>query len=180
LKSDPFHLQALRKDSEDLLPRHAHPIGTVRVDATHVKQLRHSAVCWEGMELRFPVTVDEPPSRGGDATGPAPLSYFVLGAATCLLTQLAKLSMLRELEVDSLSITARGHFERKMEGAFTDVTYEVRIAGAEEGARVEQLCRDAEKQCFASNTLRKAIDLVTTIEYNGRHLVTFPSRQTTP
>jgi uncharacterized OsmC-like protein len=107
LKSDPCHLEALQKDNEDLLPGNAHAFGTVRVDATHTKQLRHSAVCWEGTELKFPLTVDEPPSRGGDATAPAPMSYFVLGAATCLLTQLAKLSMLGELEIESLSITAQ-------------------------------------------------------------------------
>jgi uncharacterized OsmC-like protein len=174
LKSDPSHIQALQKDGEDLLPDHAHPIGIVRVDATHMKQLRHSAVCWEGTELKFPLTVDEPPSRGGDATGPAPLSYFVLGAATCLLTQLAKLSMLGELQIDSLSVTARGHFERKLEGAFTDLIYDVRITGTEGDARVEKLCRDAERQCFASNTLRKAIDLVTNVDYNGRRLVALP------
>jgi uncharacterized OsmC-like protein len=174
LKSDPSHLQALQKDNEDLLPSHAHPIGTVRVDAVYVKQLRHSAVCWEGAELKFPLTVDEPQSRGGDATGPAPLSYFVLGAATCLLTQLAKLSMLGELQIDSLSITARGHFERKLEGSFTDIIYDVKITGAEGESRVEKLCRDAERQCFASNTLRKAIDLVTNIDYNGSRLVTLP------
>jgi uncharacterized OsmC-like protein len=180
LKSDPSHLQALERDNEDLLPDHAHPIGTVRVDATHLKQLRHSAVCWEGTEFKFPLVVDEPPSRGGDATGPAPLSYFVLGAATCLLTQLAKLSMLGELKIDSLSITTRGHFERKLEGAFTDITYGVKITGTEGDARVEKLCRDAEKQCFASNTLRKAIDLITNVDYNGRRLVTLPSHPKTP
>ena len=175
MKSDPSHLQALRRDNDDLLPGNARPIGTVRVDASHTGQLHHSAVCWEGTEFRFPLIVDEPPSRGGDATGPAPLSYFVLGAATCLLTQLAKLSMLGELKIDSLSITARGHFERKMEGAFTDMIYDVKISGTEGDARVEKLCRDAERQCFASNTLRKAVDMVTNVDYNGRRLVTLPS-----
>jgi len=172
LKSDPYRLEALQKDNEALLPDNSHAFGTVRVDATHTKQLRHSAVCWEGAELKFPLTVDEPPSRGGDATAPAPLSYFVLGAATCLLTQLAKLSMLAELKIDSLSITARGHFDRTMEGAFTDMIYDVKITGTEGDARVEKLCRDAERQCFASNTLRKAIDLVTNVDYNESRLIT--------
>jgi uncharacterized OsmC-like protein len=150
------------------------------VDATHVEQLRHSAVCWEGTELKFPLTVDEPPSRGGDAVAPAPLSYFVLGAATCLLTQLAKLSLLRELQIDSLSLMARGHFERKLKGAFTDVIYDVSITGTEGTAHVEKLCRDAEMQCLASNTLRKAVDLTTNVEYNKRPLVTLPSHPETP
>lgn len=171
MKSDPSHLKALQKDNDELLPDSVRPIGTVRVDASHARQLRLSAVCWEGTEFKFPLTVDEPPFRGGDATGPAPLSYFVLGAATCLLTQLAKLSMLGELKIDSLSITARGHFDRKIEGAFTDMIYDVKISGTEGDARVEKLCRDAERQCFASNTLRKAIDLVTNVDYNGRRLV---------
>jgi uncharacterized OsmC-like protein len=180
LKSDPSHLQALRNDNEDLFLNGAHSIGTVRVDATHIRQLRHSAVCWEGTELKFPLTVDEPPSRGGDAAAPAPLSYFILGAATCLLMQLAKLSLLRELQIDSLSLTARGHFERKPEGAFTDIIYDVSLTGAERTAHVEKLCRDAEKQCFASNTLRKAVDLTTNVEYNKRPLVTLHSRTETP
>jgi len=172
LKSDPAHLAALKEDMEELLPGNARPIGTVRVDAVHSHQLRLASVCWEGEGLKFPVTVDEPPSRGGDAGAPAPLSYFILGAATCLLTQFSKLAMLGELKVDSLSMTARGHFERKIEGAFTDVTYDVKIAGSEAPATIEKLSRDAERQCFASNTLKKALKLTTNVDYNGSHLLT--------
>ncbi len=126
--------------------------------------------------MTFPVTVDEPPARGGDGAGAAPLSYFILGAAACLLTQYAKMAILEELSVDSLSMTARAHFERKVEGAFTDIIYDIRISGAENSARIEKLCRDAEGRCYASNTLRKAVPMLTNIEYNGKRLVSLPSR----
>jgi len=175
LKSDPARLKALQEDKEDFLPRGAHPVGTVRVDVSYERQLLHSATCWEGTELKFPVTVDEPPSRGGDGAAPAPLSYFVLGAAACLLTQLAKLAMLDELKINSMSMSARGHFNRKLGGTFSELVFDVKISGAEKSARVKRLSRDAEGQCYASNTLKKAVKLVTNIEYNGGLLLTLSS-----
>jgi len=160
---------------DDLLPGNARPVGTVRVDVAHSHQLRLSSVCWEGEGLKFQVTVDEPPSRGGDAAGPAPLSYFVLGAAACLLTQFAKLAMLEELNVDSLSMTARAHFDRNLGGAFTEISYDVKMLGTEEEARIVKLSREAERQCFASNTLRKALKMATDVEYNGKHILSLTS-----
>jgi uncharacterized OsmC-like protein len=171
LKSDPSHLAALQDDRKDLYPGGARPVGTVRVDLSHERQLLSSAVCWEGSELKFPLIVDEPPSRGGDGSGPAPLSYFVAGAAACLLTQLSKLALLRELEVDSISMTAHAHFDRKLDGSFTDVTFDVKMTGTEDAAAIEAMARDAERQCYASNTLRKAVKLASNIEYNGKMLV---------
>jgi uncharacterized OsmC-like protein len=160
---------------KELLPGNSRPVGTVRVDVVHSRQLRLSATCWEGEGLKFTMTADEPPSRGGDAAGPTPLSCFVMGAATCLLTQFAKLALLGELKIDSLSMTAKGHFDRKLEGTFTDITYDVKIAGTEDEARIEALSREAERQCFASNTLKRALRLVTNVEYNGKALLTFPA-----
>ena len=171
MKSDPAHAEALRRDMEERLPSGARPVGTVRVDVNHIRQLTLSSVCWEGAGLRFPLKVDEPPSRGGDAEGPAPLSYFVLGAASCLLTQFAKISMLEELKVDSLAITARAHFDHKIEGAFTDIIYDVTIVGREEGDSIIGLSQKAEKLCFASNTLKKVVKLTTNVTYNGEKII---------
>ncbi len=175
MKSDPAHMPSLRRDNDDLLPG-SKSVGTVRVDIVNSRQLQHLATCWEVEGLKFEATVDEPPSRGGDASGPAPLSYFVMGAAACLLTQLGKLALLRDLKVDSLSMVARAHFDRQMEGAFTDIIYDVKVFGGEEDASIVTLSRDAERQCFASNTLRKAVKLVTNVEYNGKRLLTLPAR----
>ena len=180
MKSDPSHLLALQRDMEEILPGSVRPVGTVKVDANHIQQLRLSATCWEGADFNFSLGVDEPPSRGGDAGGPAPLSYFILGAATCLLTQFAKLALLGELRIDSLSMTARGHFDRKVEGAFTDLIYDVKISGQEGASRIEKLSRDAERRCFASNTLKKAVKLVTNVDYNGKHLVMLQSSPSIP
>jgi uncharacterized OsmC-like protein len=171
LKSSQKHLNSLRKDMDELLPGHGRPIGTVRVDVQHIEQLRLEAVCWEGTDYKFKVTIDEPPSRGGDAAGPAPLSYFVLGAATCLMTQYVKIIILNGLKLDSISMRARGHFDRQIEGAFTDIVYDVRLTGSEDSDRIRALAKDAEEHCFATNTLKRAIRLVTNVEYNGQRLV---------
>lgn len=160
---------------DELLPGHGRPVGTVRVDVRHVEQLHLEAVCWEGTDYKFKVTVDEPPSRGGDAAGPAPLSYFILGAATCLLTQYAKIAILNGLQLDSISMTARGHFDRQVEGAFTDITYDLCLTGREDPDRIRALAKDAEEHCFASNTLKKVVKLFTNVEYNGRRLLTLTS-----
>jgi uncharacterized OsmC-like protein len=170
MKWNPSHLPALKKDMEQLLPKVARPVGTVRVDIHHAEQLRLSAICWEGDELRYSMLVDEPPSRGGDGSAPAPLSYFVLGAGACLMTQIAKLAILDNLDISSLSMSVRGHFDRVLRGSFTDIIYDIQMTGGESIGRVRRLCKEADEHCFASNTLRSSVRLVVNITYNGQKL----------
>ena len=97
-------------------------IGTQRVDVELAEQLRFKA-----SSGRFSFTIDEPPERGGTDAGFPPLAYFVAGAVSCLLTQYAKLAIAKDVRLTSMKAVARGHFDRRMGGAFTDMIYEIAI-----------------------------------------------------
>src|SRR5207249_10102820 len=73
-------------------------IGTIRVDAAQVEQLRHEVTPHPHAHHRL--IVDEPRERGGTDAGPSPLQVFLAGALTCLLNQFIKLAMARRLAID--------------------------------------------------------------------------------
>lgn len=140
-------------------------IGTQRVDIELVEQLR-----FEASSGRFGFTIDEPPERGGTDVAPAPLAYFVAGAASCLMTQYAKLAIVKDVQLKSMKAVARGHFDRRVSGAFTDMIYEIAIeSGADEDA-VRAIAREAELMCFVHNTLKNLVRMETRVTLNGKRL----------
>jgi len=142
--------------------------ASVRVDVSHVGNLRLKAKAWEGGGIEF--EIDEPPERGGGGAGPAPLPLFIAGASSCFLMQCAKLAITRALEIDRLSITAVGRFDRRLDMGFREIVYDLRVegkAGDEEGVR---MLLDAERMCFTHNTLKKCVPLKVRLFYNDRLL----------
>lgn len=123
----------------------------------------------------FQFLVDEPSERGGTDTAPNPLAYFLAGAATCLLSHYMLRAIADEMELDELSLAARGQFNRRLfGGAFTKVVYDVRITSSEKHARIEELARTAEEMCYAHNTLANAgVELVHNVHVNGERIATF-------
>ncbi len=160
-------LDALRADMSERTATGPRRVGTVRVDVRHVTGVRFEATCWEGGGQKHVIRVDEPSERGGDGLAPAPLSYFVAGAASCLLTQYAKLAALEQVAVTGLELIARGHFDRSIGGSFEDVIFDVRITSNENPGRIRELSERAEQMCFASSTLKKCLTLTTNVYHNG-------------
>jgi uncharacterized OsmC-like protein len=137
-------------------------IGTVRVDLRNVEQLRFQAHS-EGFE----VVVDEPTQRGGTNKGLHPLGYFILGAASCFLTQFARVAIIRKLKIDTMEMTARAHYDRTKLRRFTDIIYDVRLTGDESRKKVLDLLHEAENRCFAHQSLRQSVPLTTNLSLNG-------------
>lgn len=148
--------------------------GTHRVDVEHLEQLT-CEIKTKGGPKQYAFVSDEPRERGGLEKGAAPLQYFLAGAGSCLLTHYARLAIAEDVSIDTLALTVIGHIDRSLEGGFTDILFEVRMSSKEPNERIVDLASQAEKHCFVSNTLKKAIPMKTKIYNNMGLLYTFES-----
>ncbi len=140
--------------------------GAERVD---LKKVSHLAL--EARKRDFVFLVDEPPERGGTDRGPNPLAYFIAGAASCLMNQYATLAIARGVSLDRMELTARGHFDRKIGGAFDEMVYDLRLESPAPEETILDLSKEAEKMCYAHNTLKKAgVKMVTNLFLNGKQI----------
>jgi len=140
-------------------------IGTHRIDIELVEQLRFQASFG-----RFSFVIDEPPERGGTDAGLPPLAYFLAGAASCLMTQYAKLAIAKDVTLTSLRTVARGHFDRRIGGAFQDMIYEIAIESPASTDAIREIAREAELMCYAHNTLKNSVQMKTNLTLNGKPL----------
>ena len=81
-------------------------------------------------EPEFTLTVDEPEERGGRNQGPPPLAYFLTGVGTCLLMQVARLIIARDLDLRVLGMHMRGERERQVGGGFLHIIQEIDAEGS--------------------------------------------------
>ena len=140
--------------------------GAERVDLKHLDHLT-----MEARKRHFTFLVDEPTERGGTDKGPNPLAYFLAGAASCLMNQYATDAIYRDIKLDKFEITARGHFDRRLGGAFSDMVYDLRITSEASKDQILSLAKEAEEMCYAHNTLKKAgVKMVSNIFLNGQRI----------
>jgi uncharacterized OsmC-like protein len=99
------------------------------------------------------------------------LAYFLAGAASCLMNQYAVLAIDRGVRFEEFEMTARGHFNRKLGGAFNEIVYELKISSRASAGKILGISKEAERMCYAHNTLRKAgVKMVTKINLNGNEI----------
>lgn len=176
LSSDPAVIKRvrdyieMRRSSKD-----AWLSAVVRVEMEHVEHFHFKGHSSEGGS--FSIDIDEPPERGGYGRGPTPLNYFLLGSASCLLMQWAKLALLEGLKIDSLKASVRGYLDRRIEGSFKEIVFDITMTGSESPERMKEFAREAEKLCFVHNTLKNALTLTTNIKMGEE---TVYSSKTTP
>jgi uncharacterized OsmC-like protein len=125
--------------------------GAERVDLRRVDHLKI-----EARKRDFVFTVDEPAERGGTDKGPNPLAYFLAGAASCLMNQYATAAIADGIALDDLQMTTRGHFDRRIGGAFDEMIYDVRVSSSAPKSEILKLAKEAEEMCYAHQTLRNA------------------------
>jgi uncharacterized OsmC-like protein len=140
-------------------------IGTQRINVMLEEQLRFKASFG-----RFSFTIDEPPERGGTDAGLPPLAHFVAGAASCLMTQYAKLAIAKDVPLTSMKAVARGHFDRRVGGAFEEIIYEIAIESPASADSIREVAREAESMCYAHNTLKNSVRMTTKLTLNGKRL----------
>ena len=145
--------------------------GSERVDLR-----RESHLKLEARKRKFRFIVDEPPERGGTDEGPNPLAYFIAGAASCLINQYLTDAIYRGVKLEDVELTARGHFDRRLGGAFTEIIYDLKLTSPSPKGAILRLSKEAEEMCYAHNTLKKAgVKMTTNIFLNGKQIV-LPSR----
>jgi len=165
LKTYPDLVSVVKREDDERRGLRELKIGAHRIDVELVEQLRFRASFGQ-----FSFTIDEPPERGGTDQGLPPLAHFVAGAASCLLTQYAKLAIAKDVQLDSMKAVARGHFDRRVGGAFTDIIYEIAIESAADDDTIRAIAREAELMCYAHNTLKNMVRIYTHLTLNGKRL----------
>jgi uncharacterized OsmC-like protein len=165
LRTYPDLVAVVKREDDERRNLRAEEIGTHRIDIKLIEQLR-----FEASFGNFRFTIDEPPERGGTNAGLPPLSYFVAGAASCLMTQYAKLAIAKNVQLTSMKAIARGHFDRRVGGAFKDITYEIAIESTASVDAIREIAREAELMCYAHNTLKNSVQVQTDLTLNGEHL----------
>lgn len=140
--------------------------GSERIDLRRVSHLK-----FEARKRSFRFFVDEPAERGGTDEAPNPLAYFIAGAASCLLNQYATLAIARGIQLDDIQLTARGHFDRRIGGAFEEVVYDLKLKSRSSPGSIIALSKEAEKMCYAHNTLKRAgVKMTTNLYLNEKQL----------
>ncbi len=139
--------------------------GAERVDIFHVEHER-----FQCKVRKFEFFVDEPPERGGTDQAPNPLAYFLAAAGSCYLMHCARLAMVNGLEIDALSATVLGRFNRRLGGGFTEIVFDLRVEGRESVDEVVNLAKTAQQLCYAHNTLSKAAKVTTNVFVNGERI----------
>jgi putative redox protein len=140
--------------------------GAERVDLKRVDHLK-----LEASKRGFTFYVDEPVERGGTDTGPNPLAYFIAGAASCLINQFLTDAIYREVDLQNVEMTARGHFNRKLGGSFSDIIYDLKLTSPSSKESILSLAKEAEEMCYAHQTLKKGgVKLTTNIFLNGTQI----------
>lgn len=100
------------------------------------------------------------------------LGYFIVGAASCYLTQAARIDIMRGLKTDDLEMTAIAHLNMAREREFSDMKCELKLKGSESKTNAMQLAKEAEGRCFSHRTLSKAIQLTTNVSLIGQYIGT--------
>lgn len=165
LRTYPDLVAVVKKEDGERRSLGAEKIGTHRIDVQLIEQLR-----FEASFGNFRFTIDEPPERGGTNAGLPPLSYFLAGAVSCLLTQYAKLAIAKNVPLTSLKAVARGHFDRRVGGAFKHIIYEIAIVSPASADAIGDIAREAELLCYAHNTLKNSVHMQTNLTFNGERL----------
>lgn len=97
----------------------------------------------------FDVPTDEPPSVGGDDTGPMPTEVFLASLASCFCMAVYHVARKRDIELSSLEVSVSGEYEGPR---FRRLRVDVRPG--DEIDELQQLLERAFAVCYVSNTLR--------------------------
>jgi uncharacterized OsmC-like protein len=110
---------------------------------------------------------DEYKERGGGEKGASPLSYLLSSMGFCQFVHYTEHSIVGGLKLDSQQMKVSGKMLRRPPRRFTDITYEVSIAGAESEEAIKTLARKAADDCYVTNTLKRACTVTGVIMHNG-------------
>jgi uncharacterized OsmC-like protein len=86
------------------------------------------------------------------------------------MTQYAKLAIAKNVPLTSMKAVARGHFDRRVGGAFEEIIYEIAIESPASADAIREVAREAKSMCYAHNTLKNSVRMTTNLTLNGKPL----------
>jgi uncharacterized OsmC-like protein len=126
---------------------------------------------------QYEVFADEGPRMGGENSAPRPLTYFLLSAGFCALTQLHRYSEMMKIELKEAKVTVRSGF--RTDGSVLRGTVQARAVGFEiefdvqseaPPEKVAACIKAADAGCFVMQTVRNPTDVTTTVRLNGKEI----------
>lgn len=118
------------------------------------------AATWEGgyrarMDVRgHELIADEPKSAGGDDTGPQPSEFLLAALASCFTLAIYHVARKRDIELESLSVTATGTYEGPKFARLV-----LNVASPTPRDVLDLLVERAKGVCYVSNTFRAVSDI---------------------
>jgi putative redox protein len=98
---------------------------------------------------QFELVVDEPPSAGGDDTGPTPTELFLASLASCFTLAVYHAARKRSIELPDLEVKVTGKY---LGLRFNHIVVEV--ASSLDREQLVSLIEPAVKYCYVSQTLK--------------------------
>lgn len=121
------------------------------------------SVAFKTMEEHFELATDEGGIHGGDGTAPPPLALFTAALTGCLMTQIRAFSRRMKIEIGTIEVTTKLHWEGEQIGRAPYVTRPIGFSmdvdldspASEEDQRA--LLDAAKKGCFIEQTLAQGL-----------------------
>lgn len=126
------------------------PIPRAPTKASMKEERRTYAVTGAGLATNgtiggFPVRLDEPPSKGGTDTGPAPTELLRAALAACTSITLRMYADRKGWPLHSVTVEVDSEAERRNGSMFTTYTRTIALTGPLDGAQRERLMEIADR-----------------------------------
>lgn len=146
--------------------------------ATTIKGWRKEAIAGQPETGGFAIISDEGDYLpGGEGTAPTPLTYFVAGAALCLLSQVSQVSKMKKIAIrnEQVKTLVRFHEEGSVlagskQGFCDSWEIELALESDHPADEIRELFRLAHRMCFAEAALRDTARPVCRHWLNGEPL----------
>ncbi len=108
--------------------------------------------------------------RAGTNQAPGPLQYFLSSMAFCQLTHYAENAALMGIVLEGVEMTVKGQFNPLPGNGYETIEFETRVLSTESPSRILELAERAERECYVTNTLKKAARVTGRVFLNGKVL----------
>jgi putative redox protein len=98
----------------------------------------------------FDIVVDEPPSAGGEGSGPQPTDVFLASIASCFALAMAFAARRRGYALPEMEVEVTGFYDGPR---FSRI--DVEVACAADASVLDELLPEAQRVCYVTNTLRE-------------------------
>ena len=129
----------------------------------------------------FTFAVDEPPTIGGDDTGPSPVELVLAALGTCQEIVYATYARVLDIPLDAVAIRAEGRLDLRgffgvadVPAGFQDVSFAVDIKSPAPAADIARLVATVNAHCPVLDILRQPLPVSGSYRHNGE-VVSAPS-----